>query len=126
MKNLPIENMIFTSCEKRSPLINFSSLCNYSLEDQPYSVNFYAENPGNLIIFWKYPSQTWCLDTFLIEFSDTGHFDDFHVLTQTDSVNNFHILEEKRTGWYRIQARNFFGRCGPYSVPDYFNGMNMI
>ena len=94
------------------------------MEDQPYAVNFYAENPGNLIIFWKYPSRTWCIDTFLIEFSATGHFNDFKVLDQSDSVNNFHILEEILTGWYRIQARNFFGRCGPYSVPYYLNGIN--
>ena len=81
---------------------------------------------GNLIIMWKYPEKPFCLKGFLIQFSDSGRIDDFNTLvSDTKSINNFHILPKTTQGWYRIRALDFFDQevieiVGPYSVPKLF------
>ena len=82
---------------------------------------------GNLIIMWKYPNKPFCLKGFLIQVSESGHFDQFYTLvSDTKSVNNFYFLPKIMEGWYRIRALDFFdqdiiGIIGPYSVPTMFS-----
>ena len=75
---------------------------------------------------WKYPEKPFCLKAFLIQFSESGRFEEFHtIIADTKSVNNFHFLPRILDGWYRIRAIGFFdqditGNIGPYSVPAMF------
>ena len=46
---------------------------------------------------------------------------DIGLSEETRSVNNFHILKQKQTGWYRVRAKNYIGEYGQYSIPSYFN-----
>ena len=94
--------------------------------NQPYDIRFHAEEMSeNLIIMWKYPDKPLCVKGFLIQYSDLGRIDDFQtIISDTESINNFHFLPKIMNGWYRIRALGFFepefSRSGPFSVPILF------
>ena len=60
--------------------------------EQPYDVGFHCEEETEtLLIFWKYPSKPYCIDSFDLEFSLNGFFWDFKCVEKTMSLNNFHF-----------------------------------
>ena len=90
--------------------------------EQPYDVGFHCEEETEtLLIFWKYPSKPYCIDSFDLEFSLNGFFWDFKRVEKTMSLNNFHFVSEAKEGWYRIRALSYYEEGGPYSVPIFIS-----
>ena len=119
----PIEPVILVEIDPQSvKMVHFCLVGKEEKAEQPYDVQFHCEEETEtLLIFWKYPSKPYCIDSFDLEFSLNGFFWEFERVEKTMSLNNFHFVSEAKEGWYRIRAISYYGDYGPYSVPIFIS-----
>ncbi|XP_029017214.1 alpha-L-iduronidase isoform X2 [Betta splendens] len=94
-----------------------------AVPDQVSGVHFIGITRGQVLIVWSdHCVDSRCIKTFKVEFSTNGKtFTRINTQTSIFTSHVYSPVDQRVSGLYRVQAVDYWGRTGPYSLPERYS-----